>query len=63
MATGKFYKIRIDEEYRAELEAARVAGGHPSVAAFIRSAVQQALAQSQPPQCQTARSLRGRIAP
>lgn len=50
MTTAKFYKIRIDDEYRAELEAARIATGQPSVAAFIRLAVQQALAQSQQPQ-------------
>lgn len=60
MTTAKFYKIRIDDEYRAELEAARVATGQPSVAAFIRSAVQQALAQSQQPPRQTAQSPRGR---
>ena len=60
MATGKFYKIRIDDEYRAELEAARVAGGHPSVAAFIRSAVQQALARSPQPRplCEQFRHVR-----
>lgn len=60
MTRDKFIQIRASQQERDELDRAVSQTGAGSISAFIRSAVQQALAQSQPPQCQTARSLRGR---
>lgn len=54
MTRDKFIQIRASQQERDELDRAVSETGAGSISAFIRSAVQQALAQSQPPQIQTA---------
>lgn len=60
MTRDKFIQIRASQQERDELDRAVSETGAGSISAFIRSAVQQALAQSQQPPRQTAQSPRGR---
>ena len=63
MARENIYRLRLNDHERSDLDAMTVLGGFPSVAAFIRDAVERAKLKSQQPLEQSAQSLHDRPAP
>lgn len=63
MARDNVYRLRLTAKERDIIDRATERGGFPSIAAFIRAAAAQALAQSEPLVPQSEQSRHDRPAP